>query len=232
MTPGNRQETAVVPMLETRHDRGLRVPDLWFPGRGLDVHQALPASVTIGSRPTSGVAGGSTGPVANSAGSSAVGVGQSRFQPRSQLDRFACNGRENPQVPSDVCQVRGERCRPPPVPPIVSPSMAHQSLYRRYRPRRFAELRGQDHIREGGVPPAIRRHAGQDPGAALLIHEAASPVDRIHEHAKEGRAFARPRGRMTPSGLRPSASRTRGAMEATSVSNSSTSRSSPTRSTA
>src|SRR6266508_2368940 len=31
-------------------------------------------------------------------------------------------------------------------PSVVSAPMAHQSLYRRYRPRRFGELRGQDHV--------------------------------------------------------------------------------------
>jgi DNA polymerase-3 subunit gamma/tau len=31
-------------------------------------------------------------------------------------------------------------------PSVVSQAVAHQSLYRRYRPRRFSELRGQDHV--------------------------------------------------------------------------------------
>ena len=69
---------------------------------------------------------------------------------------------------SEMCirdRVRGERCRPPPVPPIVSPSMAHQSLYRRYRPRRFAELRGQDHI-VGALRNAV---AHQSEGHAYLF---------------------------------------------------------------
>ena len=30
--------------------------------------------------------------------------------------------------------------------PVESPAMAYQSLYRRYRPQRFAEVRGQDHV--------------------------------------------------------------------------------------
>ena len=43
--------------------------------------------------------------------------------------------------------------------------MAHQSLYRRYRPRRFAELRGQDHI-VGALRNAV---AHQSEGHAYLF---------------------------------------------------------------
>ena len=41
---------------------------------------------------------------------------------------------------------RGPLRLPPPTSSVESARMSYQSLYRRYRPRRFAEIRGQDHI--------------------------------------------------------------------------------------
>ena len=47
--------------------------------------------------------------------------------------------------------------------PVGSPPMAYQSLYRRYRPQRFAEVRGQDHV----VARAAQRRA-RGPGRPRL----------------------------------------------------------------
>jgi len=51
--------------------------------------------------------------------------------------------------------------------------MAHQSLYRRYRPRRFSELKGQDHVVRAlrdAVDAGYRqvRHTLTDPDLASL----------------------------------------------------------------
>src|SRR6266508_2194407 len=76
-------------------------------------------------------------------------------------------------------------------PSVVSAPMAHQSLYRRYRPRRFGELRGQDHVvrvlrnavREGRVGHAYLfsgpRGTGKTSAARILakVLNCANPQD-------------------------------------------------------
>src|SRR5262247_3819961 len=69
-----------------------------------------------------------------------------------------------------------------------------------YRPELIGEmlfeqgdlrLRGEHDVGESSRGSAIRRHAGQHPGAALLIHEAARAVEGVHENAPAAIRFAR-----------------------------------------
>jgi DNA polymerase-3 subunit gamma/tau len=53
--------------------------------------------------------------------------------------------------------------------------MATQSLYRRYRPRRFSELRGQDHVVRALRNAVINQREGQ---AYLFSVELARPHRR------------------------------------------------------
>jgi DNA polymerase-3 subunit gamma/tau len=50
--------------------------------------------------------------------------------------------------------------------------MAVQSLYRRYRPRRFDELKGQEHVVRALRNAVINHREGQ--AAAFAIHAAPS----------------------------------------------------------
>ena len=46
-------------------------------------------------------------------------------------------------------------------PRLASTTMATQSLYRRYRPRRFAEVKGQDHVVNALRNAVIHHREGQ-----------------------------------------------------------------------
>ena len=70
------------------------------------------------------------------------------------------------------------------------PPMAYQSLYRRYRPQRFGEVRGQDH-----VVTALRNAVARGPGRPRLPVQrpAGHGQDLDRPHPRQGRSTARTR---------------------------------------
>ena len=51
-------------------------------------------------------------------------------------------------------------------------------------------LHGKYHIGQARRDAAVRRDAGENPGAALLIHQAARAVERIHQDSPATVRFA------------------------------------------
>ena len=86
-----------------------------------------------------------------------------------------------------------ESLRPRPLAPDGPQGVREMLLHERH-----LGLDRRHHVAQAGARAAVRGHPGQDPGAPLLVHEAAGPVDRVHEDAQRGLRLGAPRRQHDP----------------------------------
>ena len=101
------------------------------------------------------------------------------------LDGIRARRPQHERLPRAGQAIEPPRLHPP---SAQRPQLVRQMLFDEGNLR----LHGEDGIAQAGVGAAVRRYTGENPGAALLIHESARAVDRVHQQAPAAIPLPRP----------------------------------------